>query len=357
MRIGIRRFSCLSSYHRPFRERISPINAQSKARSDCLDQPPLLYPEALVDLKIYSENDFPPYLPKLNSLFDELFSGGKGFRAKLTQSVADAISIPTSTTHLLCQTIEFIHNSSLLHDDLVDRSSLRRGKTAAWLKYTPEYAVLAGDYLLARVMVNLSDYGNVRLIRQTSQAISDLLEGEWLQDDLVKRLEVTAEQIDRVHLLKTGSLFKWCLQAPFLAANEYSEELHAKLARLGNILGLLLQRSDDLLDFNIRNNERKNVMGDLKAGYINSFTAYLFDGLEKATIEKASQTFELEAFKQVVGQERFVEKLKSFDAINEALIQEYKTLTLALDGILKGKWPQLTETLRALPEPLYWRNV
>jgi octaprenyl-diphosphate synthase len=310
-----------------------------------------------VDLKIYSENDFPKYLPKLNSLFDELFSGGKGFRAKLTQSVADSLNIPTSTTHLLCQTIEFIHNSSLLHDDLIDRSSLRRGKTAAWLKYTPEYAVLAGDYLLARVMVNLSDFGNIQLIRLTSQAISDLLEGEWLQDALVKRIEVSAEEMDRVHLLKTGSLFKWCLRAPFFAAEEYSPSLHSLLERLGSILGLLLQRSDDLLDFNVRNNERKNVMGDLKAGYINSFTAFLFADLDEATCLKASQTFDLEAFKQTVGQSYFVEKLKAFDSINEALINEYKTLLISLEDHLRGEWQPVIETLQALPEPLYWRNV
>ena len=86
---------------------------------------------------------------------------------------------------LLCQTIEFIHNASLLHDDLIDQSVLRRGKTAAWKKYTPDYAVLAGDYLLARVMCNLSEFGNIRLVQMTSQTIGELLEGEWLQLSLI----------------------------------------------------------------------------------------------------------------------------------------------------------------------------
>lgn len=310
-----------------------------------------------MDLKIYSENDFPNYLPKLNALFDDLFSGGKGFRAKLTQQVAGSLNLETSATHLLCQTIEFIHNSSLLHDDLIDRSSLRRGKTAAWLKYTPEYAVLAGDYLLARVMLNLSQFGNIELIRQTSQAISDLLEGEWLQDALVKRIEVTPAELDRVHLLKTGALFKWCLQAPFLAIEEYSAELHQSLGRLGNILGLLLQRSDDLLDFNIRNHENKNVMGDLKAGYINSFSAYLFIDLDPTVVKKASETFELEAFKNVVGADYFQKRLQEFDAMNEELINEYKALLAQLNQSLKDEWKPLTATLQALPDPLYWRQV
>src|SRR5579863_2649277 len=113
-------------------------------------------------LKIHSPQDFPSYLPKLNSLYDDLFTDGKGFRSALVQKIAEPLALNEETTHLLAQTIEFIHNASLLHDDLVDRSPLRRGKQAAWLKYSPEYAVLAGDYLLARVMVNLSRFGNVR---------------------------------------------------------------------------------------------------------------------------------------------------------------------------------------------------
>ena len=83
------------------------------------------------ELKIYSAKDFPSYLPKLNSLYDDLFSGGKGFRAKLVKWVTKNLEIPQKTEHLLAQTIEFIHNASLLHDDLVDRSPLRRGKPAA----------------------------------------------------------------------------------------------------------------------------------------------------------------------------------------------------------------------------------
>ena len=161
--------------------------------------------KSLKDLKVYSSSDFPSYLPKLNALYDDLFSGGKGFRSKLIQMVSRHLDLKDDAVHLLGQTIEFIHNASLLHDDLVDRSHLRRNKTTAWLKYTPEYAVLAGDYLLARVMVNLSGYGNVQLIQYTAEMISDLLEGEWIQDSLVGEWNVTLEQLDQVHNLKTAS--------------------------------------------------------------------------------------------------------------------------------------------------------
>lgn len=308
-----------------------------------------------VDLKIYSETDFPSYLPKLNLLYDDLFSGGKGFRAKLTQMVSQQIQLPESTTHLLCQTIEFIHNSSLLHDDLIDRSDLRRGKTSAWLKYTPEYAILAGDYLLARVMVNLSNFGNMELIQLTSKAISDLIEGEWLQDDLVKKVEVTMEQMDRVHTLKTGSLFQWCLRAPFIAAHKNSPELHVQLQKLGHILGLLLQRSDDLLDFDIRNDERKNVMGDLKAGYVNSFCAYIFSGKTSEQKKQWSQISELADFKKAVGEGHFVDCQNRFDQINTQLIGDYEQTLTSLGALLPKEFLSLVEILQPLPKPIYWR--
>lgn len=306
-----------------------------------------------MDVKIYSATDFPHYLPKLNLLYDDLFSGGKGFRAKLVQSVAQSLDIPPSTITLLCQTIEFIHNSSLLHDDLVDRSHLRRGKTAAWLKYTPESAVLAGDYLLARVMVNLSDYGNVDLIRLTSKAISDLLEGEWLQDTLMKRVDVQPQELDRVHDLKTASLFKWCLRAPFVALNDKNEKTHAALTELGLILGYLLQRSDDLLDFDIRNYEQKATMGDLHSGYINSFCALVLEGLPGDVRERAFKAATLEDFKTTVGPAHFAERLEIFDEKNNQLIEKYQSLLQQLESSVPSSF--LT-TLSALPQPIYWRQ-
>ena len=247
------------------------------------------------DLKIYSPRDFPAYLPKLSKLYDDLFTGGKGFRAKLIKMMADNLGLDAKAEHLLAQTIEFIHNASLLHDDLVDRSHLRRGKTAGWLKYTPEYAVLAGDYLLARVMVNLSGHGNIRLVQYTSEIISDLLEGEWLQDSVVGDFFVTLEQLDRIHNLKTASLFKWCIRAPFLAQERYDVELHQTLEEMGTLLGQLFQRSDDLLDYDIRNNEGKAILGDLKSGYLNSFGAFICKGMSRQQIDQIvkSQTLEI----------------------------------------------------------------
>jgi octaprenyl-diphosphate synthase len=309
-----------------------------------------------MNLKIFSPKDFPAYLPKLNSLYDDLFAGGKGFRSKLVQMVSNPLNLPAETQQLLCQTIEFVHNASLLHDDLIDRSQLRRGKPAAWTKYTPEYAVLAGDYLLARVMVNLSGYGNIKLVQFTSETISDLLEGEWLQDSVVGDFFVSLEQLDRIHNLKTASLFKWCLRAPFMAHDNYDEELHHILDEMGTILGQLFQRSDDLLDYNIRNDEGKAILGDLKSGYLNSFGAYVSRGMTRAQIDQMVKSSNLEEYYKCFpgGESDFQAFVKSFDVTNEKMIQLYEHHLVQLEK--KVQKPELIKSLKPLTEILYWRR-
>ena len=309
------------------------------------------------DLKIFSQDDFPKYLPKLHSLYDDLFSSGKGFRSKLIQMIGKHLSLNSRQELLLAQTIEFIHNASLLHDDLIDRSALRRSKTAAWLKYSPEYAVLAGDYLLARVMVNLSRYGNLRLIQYTAEMISDLLEGEWIQDSLVRDWNVQLNQLDQVHDLKTASLFKWCLRAPFIAKENDNAQLHQTLAEMGTLLGLLFQRGDDLLDFDIRNDENKAVLGDLKSGYLNSFGAFLSRHFDDSKKQKLKSCETLDQVKELVSAETFAHAVNEFDEMNRQVIELYEHKARSLEEFLEPSELGLINDLIGLPSLLYFRRA
>lgn len=310
-----------------------------------------------MDIKIYDSKDFPRYLPKLNALYDDLFHGGKGFRGKLIHFFAESLQIQEKTEQLLAQTVEFIHNASLLHDDLIDRSSLRRGKTTAWLKYTPEYAVLAGDYLLARVMVNLSSFGNIELVHYTAEVISELLEGEWIQDSLIKDFNVQIEKLDQVHNLKTASLFKWCLRAPFIAVNRTEPALHQTLEEMGTLLGMLFQRSDDLLDFDIRNYEGKALLGDLKSGYLNSFGCFITHELDSVIKQKVTSSQSLGEFKMLVGESYFEQKVKEFDLLNQKLIDRYQHLLQFFATFLNPNEATIVTQLAKLPELLYWRKA
>lgn len=303
------------------------------------------------DLKVFSSRDFPNELPKLNELYDSLFAGGKGFRGQLVAEMADLISLSSKEKHLLSQTIEFIHNSSLLHDDLIDQSELRRGKTAAWKEFGAEYAVLAGDYLLARVMVNLSKQGHLGLVQTTAEAISDLLEGEWLQDSIRFADSVSVGQVRRIHELKTSSLFSWCLKSPFIY-KDYSDEVISHLDRMGLLMGVLLQRSDDLLDFNIRNYEGKTNFTDLKAGFLNSFSILLFQDIPSNIFYKVHSQDDLE---KIISKEKLNSTLKAFDEENEYIIET--VVRIAKDLVVHHEVPaQFLTMIEKMVPRIYWRK-
>ena len=309
-----------------------------------------------MDIRIYCPQDFPSHLPHLQELYEDLFNLGKGFRPKLVQKVCEHLKLPEKEVLLISQSVEFIHNGSLLHDDLRDRSHLRRGKPAAWYKYSPEYAVLAGDYLLTRTVINIAAYGNKEFIVCSTKTIGDLVEGEWIQDSLLGRWDVDLETWDLVHRLKTGSLFKLCLTAPFLCQERYDENLQSTLDELGMLLGLLFQRSDDLLDFGVRNHENKIVLGDLNAGYLNSFGTYLLKDWTPEQRAELKDCLEIGPFKEAVGEKRFQQSVENFDQINRQLIKTYHHNLKNLALHLKPEELGLMEDLAGLPEVLYWRK-
>jgi octaprenyl-diphosphate synthase len=205
--------------------------------------------------------------------------------------------------------------------------------------------------------VNLSRYGNLRLIQYTAEMISDLLEGEWIQDSLVEDWDVSINQLDRVHNLKTASLFKWCIRAPFVAAENYDENLHRLLDEMGSLLGLLFQRSDDLLDFDIRNYERKAILGDLKSGYMNSFAAFMTRGMSEQQKAKFRQSQTMSDVYHAIGEADFFNRLAEFDEHNKKVMALYDHHCLSLATLLKPHEQGLIGELKVLPNILYWRKV
>lgn len=320
-------------------------------------------------LKIYSKDDFPKYLPNLNKLYDDLFANGKHFRARFVTAISKTLFLKNSQIHLLSQSIEFIHNASLLHDDLIDKTILRRGRTAAWKKYGAKPSILAGDYLLARVMINLSSNSSLALVHYTAKTAANLTKGEWLQDAMEKKqkknkylkAKLALQERDKIAQLKTGVLFSWCLVAPFLLLKDNLDTAFIKsLEAVGNDLGILFQRGDDLLDFNIRNKEKKSFLNDLKAGVLNSFAIFLIkDNLKLKTALLKCQT--ITEVKNLISTKVFNQSLKAFDKINQKIIDKYyKKVDLCLDKAKtasKCKKKELKSILLAIPDIFYWRAV
>ena len=291
-------------------------------------------------------------IPQMNHLYQNLFSRGKALRAVMTSQVSSYLDIPKEKRETLSRIVEYIHQSSILHDDVIDMSPIRRGALSSWMQYSMKRAILAGDYLLAQAAGDTAELENIALMKITSGVLKKLVKGEWMQDSLKNQADM--QGLQKVHELKTASLFQWSLRSPFLVAHRYDEELHNSLDQIGLMMGLLFQRADDLLDFNIRNTEDKSVFKDIEEGYFNSFAVYLLkdkDSEFKTFLQKSRSLSEV---KKYIGEEEFKNTLESFDEMNQKLIEDCQKEIEKLK-LLKKEEP-LVSLLKQWPQQLYWRK-
>lgn len=287
-------------------------------------------------------------LSSLNQLYKELFFGGKGIRAHLVKDVSQALHLHSSEITLLCGVAESIHHSSILHDDVIDSSKKRRNRSSIWMKFSKNKAILAGDYLLAHVSLKLSEYGNADLLKLTSQTIKKMVEGEWLQSEVLGH--ETLNNINKIHLLKTAVLFEWCLKAPFLC-RKYTNSQNL-LGEIGQIFGQLFQRADDALDFGVRNKENKNEFKDLSEGYLNFFGVFLQEKAQLKNLRSCRSRLEL---KKMIKEEEFLSLIQSFDDMNKKLIHSCYNKLKQLSSLLNPEQRKLILTLNSWTKKLYFR--
>ena len=283
-----------------------------------------------------------------------IFSRGKSLRASLVFRAGARLRLQKKDALLLCRIVEYIHNSSLLHDDFIDQSLFRRRRQTAWSEFSPAQAVLAGDYLLSQVNLYLAQIGSLPLLRLTAETLISLARGEFIQREGMPFRETRLKKTNEVSEAKTGSLFKWCLRAPFVFQGRNEPKLHQILNKTGALFGLLFQRSDDLLDFAVRNPEGKPVLSDLRQSYFNSFACHLLEG------ESGAKTAALKTCRSMAAVRRafpdFQEKLRAFDGQNMKIISKAEKETKKLKAFLKSGEMGLLEDLKKMPSLLYWRK-
>ena len=299
--------------------------------------------------------DFPLNIPQMDHLYQSLFSRGKTLRATMTCQVASCLEIPREKRDKLGRIVEYIHQSSILHDDVIDASPIRRGALSSWMQYSVRKAVLAGDYLLAQAAEDTSEMKNLALMKLTAKVLKKLVEGEWMQSSLKNRENML--ELEKVHELKTASLFQWSLRAPFLVIDRYEEELHSCLDRTGAMMGILFQRADDLLDFDIRNKENKPVFKDMEEGYFNSFAVYLSEGKDGNFRSVLRTCRSLKEVKDLIGEKEFEKVLCSFDEMNIKMIKncQHEVENMLKVQLLKTE-QFLVDELKKWPSRFYWRQ-
>jgi len=200
--------------------------------------------------------------------------GGKRLRPLLTHLMANFFGLSTDEISPYARAIELVHAASLAHDDVIDNATMRRGLPSINVEGSNKKAVLAGDYLLAQVIVDLSNAGNLELVKEMSLVIQALSEGEWLQLDSSSKREYSKEIIEKIALCKTSSVMIWCAVAPAIL-KKLSTKTVQYCREFGENLGLAFQFIDDTFDFNV--SSKKDPMLDIKNGIVNSV---LFDWME-----------------------------------------------------------------------------
>jgi octaprenyl-diphosphate synthase len=213
--------------------------------------------------KAVSEVDLIPQLA--HHLID---SGGKRLRPMLALASSKLCDYHGTGHIRVASAIEFMHTATLLHDDVVDESDMRRGKLAARMLWGNEASVLVGDFLLGQAFRMMVEVGSLRALEILSSAAAVIAEGEVMQLAAAKNTATTEDEYLAVIRAKTAELFAAaCEVGPVLAARVKAEQ--AACRSFGMNLGIAFQLVDDALDYGGKATKLgKNVGDDFREGKI-----------------------------------------------------------------------------------------
>jgi octaprenyl-diphosphate synthase len=188
-------------------------------------------------------------------------SGGKRLRPLLTIAAARMNGYRGAAHIKLAAAVEFIHTATLLHDDVVDVSALRRGKISANVVWGNKSSVLVGDYLFSRAFQLMVEAGEVLVLDVLANASAVIAEGEVLQLRAANNLGTTRDDYLRVITAKTAALFAAAAESGAMIADG-SQEFTSAMRAYGHDLGVAFQLIDDALDYSGRQAQMGKSVGD-----------------------------------------------------------------------------------------------
>jgi len=215
------------------------------------------------ELRQYTRSDILP----ISEIGEYLLNaGGKRLRPALLLLTAKMLGPVSPSVIRLAAVVEFLHNATLVHDDIIDAADMRRGRPSANVHWGNSMTVLAGDWLYMRSFAVALGEKNFEVLNTLIDITQKMVEGELLQLTLLGKSEITEEQLLDIVERKTAYLFSGCTKLPALTAgmNHGSAD---RLAEVGKGLGMAFQLVDDLLDLtSTKAVLGKPVASDLKEG-------------------------------------------------------------------------------------------
>ncbi len=268
-----------------------------------------------------------------------IHSGGKRIRPMIATLAAKALGYQ-GEQHITCAAfIEFIHTATLLHDDVVDESELRRGNPTANAEFGNAASVLVGDFIYTRSFQLMTQLNSLKILQVMSEATNVIAEGEVQQLMNVRDPDTTEENYMRVIYSKTARLFEVSTQTAAIVAgaNEMQEKA---LQDYGRYLGTAFQLVDDVLDYSANAAELgKNIGDDLAEG---KPTLPLLHAMHSGNAEQP------QLIRDTIEQGGNLEALDDILAI----MTQYKSLDYAMQRA-KEEAQKAVDVIRILPESEY----
>jgi len=274
--------------------------------------------------------------------------GGKRVRPALLLLAARLCGYRGERAVTLASTVEFIHTASLLHDDIIDEATVRRGRRSVNSRWGNDITVLLGDFLYTKSMAMALSQDNLKILRLLSDVTLRLIEGEILEIERNANIHVTEQEHLDIIRRKTADLFAACTRIGAILGGVPPEREQA-LGSYGLNLGLCFQMVDDLLDFTAEEKTLgKPVANDLREGKVTLPMIFLLRRAGRAGADKVRAVLEDRAFARVTRDE-LVKMARECGALDEARDLAERYAAAARKDLLAFEPSEYREALEALP--------
>ena len=219
----------------------------------------------------------------IKELYRYIFqSDGKRLRAKLSLLSSSKNKRIHKKRIELAAVIELLHTATLVHDDVVDNSSLRRGITSVNKVWSNAHGVLIGDYIYSKAFMLMVQIGKQDILSELANATNDISKGELIQLDALNNTRIKLNDLENISYFKTGRLFEAAAKSGALLANS-DNHFKKNISECAKNLGILFQIKDDLLDYSTHSKKLgKPIFQDLREGKVTYPFYFAYENANKA---------------------------------------------------------------------------
>ena len=199
-------------------------------------------------------------------LYNYIFkSDGKKIRSRL--NLIASSSSKNSDRYKLASIIELLHTATLVHDDVVDNASTRRGAVSVNSLWSNAHGVLIGDYIYSKAFMLMVEIGKKDILAELADATNDISQGELIQLDAISNIKISLNKLKKISYFKTGRLFEASAKTGAMLAGA-NRNFIKNISESAKNIGILFQIKDDLLDYSNSSKTGKQSFQDLKEGKV-----------------------------------------------------------------------------------------